>query len=710
MTETIWGSTKKPAASDSLASKMASLNLDGTLYVGYPIIGTAEGPFSVDALWLSPTHGLVAFSLVEGRNLSNYQEIQDEYATKLQSKLLQYRKLTKNRQLAFDIGVVTYAPGVTNTALVASDEFPVANEQTLGDVLEKFKLDDRAIFPLLTGTIQSVSNIRTAKRRREVSDTSRGGKLRKLEETIATLDTQQGAAVIETVEGVQRIRGLAGSGKTIVLALKVAYLHAQHPDWKIAVTFNTRSLKGQFERFISNFVIEQTSDEPDWERIDIVNAWGAPGGDSRDGIYYKFCKEHELEYYDFRSAEAKFGEGKGFAGACEKAIAEARAPKHIYDVILIDEAQDFSPYFFRLSYAFLKEPKRLVYAYDELQSLTDNSLPSPEELFGTKADGTPLVTFEAPAQGKPRQDIILERCYRNSRPILATAHALGFGIYRERGLIQMFDQKDLWLDIGYDVMDGVLDEGADVSLARLPRTSPVFLESHSPVADLIRFESFQTADEQDKFLVDSIAYNIKEDELHPEDIVVINPNPLKTRRAVANARARLFELEIQNSLAGVSNSPDVFFEPGSVTFTGVFRAKGNEAAMTYVINAQDCYETFFPGDLARVRNQLFTAITRSKAWVRVVGIGPNMDKLKQEFEKLVANDFQLNFRYPTEEERRQLRIVNRDMTTTERRTIRRRLGGLAEVLSSLEAGEIQPGDLPEELRNRLLKALRGRKK
>ena len=30
----------------------------------------------------------------------------------------------------------------------------------------------------------------------------------------------QSKAVIETVDGVQRIRGLAGSGKTIVLALK----------------------------------------------------------------------------------------------------------------------------------------------------------------------------------------------------------------------------------------------------------------------------------------------------------------------------------------------------------------------------------------------------------------------------------------------------------------------------------------------------------
>ena len=63
--------------------------------------------------------------------------------------------------------------------------------------------------------------------------------------------------MIETVEGVQRIRGLAGSGKTVVLALKAAYLHAQHPEWKIAVTFNTRSLKGQLRQLINTFILNK---------------------------------------------------------------------------------------------------------------------------------------------------------------------------------------------------------------------------------------------------------------------------------------------------------------------------------------------------------------------------------------------------------------------------------------------------------------------
>ena len=110
--------------------------------------------------------------------------------------------------------------------------------------------------------------------------------------------------MVETYEGVQRIRGLAGCGKTIVLALKVAYLHARHRDWLIAVTFNTRSLKNQFENLITTFVLEQANEEPDWDKIKIMNAWGAPGGKQRSGIYFEFCRDHGVQYLDFGPAGA----------------------------------------------------------------------------------------------------------------------------------------------------------------------------------------------------------------------------------------------------------------------------------------------------------------------------------------------------------------------------------------------------------------------
>jgi superfamily I DNA and RNA helicase len=631
MVDTIWGTTNKPVSSKKLAEHIEGADaLDGTLYIGYPILGTPTGAFPFDAILLSPQQGVVIFDLVEGVNLGNYKDRQDDYFTKLQSKLIQYPALVRRRELLAQITVVTFAPGVRSKEDDKHQDYPLFSRgEELTNFISDIEWSNNRAFPDLAGAIQSLSTIRKGRKRRSVTrEDSRGGKVRKLEDSIATLDVDQGAAVIETVEGVQRIRGLAGSGKTIVLALKVAYLHAQHSDWKIAVTFNTRSLKGQFERLINTFTIEQTNDEPDWDQIEVINAWGAPGSKDRSGIYYKFCLAHNVPYYDFRSAQDKFGNGREFQSACQEALDLAKAPKVAYDAILIDEAQDFPPQFLRLCYAFVSPPKRLVYAYDELQSLTNTSLPSPEELFGNASDGTPLVSFGPAATGEPKQDIILERCYRNSRPVLATAHALGFGIYRKPGgLVQFFDQRQLWLDVGYRIHNGSLEDNRFVSLERTSETSPKFLEGHSPLDDLIIFKKFDSANMQNAWLVESIENNLKHDELLPEDIIVINPNPLKTKTAVASPRSQLFSKGINSSLAGVSGSPDIFFESDTVTFTGIFRAKGNEAAMIYIINAHDCYDSFLAQHLARARNQLFTAITRSKAWVRVLGVGAPMEKL-----------------------------------------------------------------------------------
>ena len=42
--------------------------------------------------------------------------------------------------------------------------------------------------------------------------------------------------------GPQRIRGIAGSGKTRLLCQKAAWMHKEHPDWDIAYVFFTQAL------------------------------------------------------------------------------------------------------------------------------------------------------------------------------------------------------------------------------------------------------------------------------------------------------------------------------------------------------------------------------------------------------------------------------------------------------------------------------------
>jgi superfamily I DNA and RNA helicase len=162
---------------------------------------------------------------------------------------------------------------------------------------------------------------------------------------------------------------------------------------------------------------------------------------------------------------------------------------------------------------------------------------------------------------------------------------------------------------------------------------------------------------------------------------------------------------INSSLAGVSSSPDVFFENDLVTFTGIFRAKGNEAAMIYIINAQECYDSFMPAALTLARNQLFTAITRSKAWVRVLGVGRRMDKLIQEYERIKNQNYTLNFVYPDAERRKELKIINRDMTAAERSKVTKSLNDITSILQAIEDGEVKIEDLPSKVRQRLKRLL-----
>ena len=512
---------------------------------------------------------------------------------------------------------------------------------------------------------------------------------------------------METVEGLQRIRGLAGSGKTIVLALKAAYLHAQNPAWKLAVTFNTRSLKPFYQRLIRDFHFDQTDEEPDWGQMRIINSWGAPGSSERDGIYHDFCRRNGVPYMDFRAARSRFGPNAAFKGACGEALTETSDPRAEYDAVLIDEAQDLPPEFLRLCYASLKTPKRLVYAYDELQNLVGESLPSPEAIFGTCRDGAAASLFGGDEATEAERDLVLRRCYRNPRPILVAAHALGFGVYRlasrgaPTGLVQMFDHPHLWEAVGYRVRSGELRDGREVTLERPEDTSPRFLEEHSETDDLLKFQAFENEEEQAQWIAQAIERNVKEDELRCGDIMVINPDPMTTRKKVGRTRALLLDMGIQSHLAGVDTKPDVFSDPRSesITFTGIHRAKGNEAAMVYVMNANTCQSATL--DLARNRNRLFTAITRSKAWVRVLGVGDAMRDLKKEYEELRESGFVLRFRYPTEQERRHLRTIHRDLTNSERARVESQNKHLRDLVQDIELGKFEVADIDAEALDKL---------
>lgn len=595
------------------------------------------------------------------------------------------------------INVISYAPRYRKKGeeiCVSKEELKQYLQQLTWDQSEKY-------YGKLLEAIQMISQIKKRGGRGYVNTkTSKGAKLKEIENQISCLDKFQSKAVIETVEGVQRIRGLAGSGKTIVLALKVAYLYTMYEDKVIAVTFNSRALKGQFIQLITNFIIENTNEEPDWDRIKIIHAWGSKNA---EGLYFNFCKANNLVCYDYGEACQKYGrDGAVFDKICQEAVETVVNPQTLYDMILVDEAQDFSKYFLRMCYLSLPKTSRmLVYAYDELQSLDNKNVDSPEEIFGY-TDGKPNVVLD---NGNGRaEDIVLSKCYRNSRPVLITAHSLGFGIYREKeereetSLVQLFEDKKLWEDIGYTIKEGVIEDGKPVTMFRTEGTSPLFLEEHSPIEDLIQFKKFNDVREEAACVVADIENNLKKEELKYQDIIVIHPDPKVTKTYVSDIRVMLMEKGIKSHIVGVQTTPDDFFQEDSVAISQIYRAKGNEAAVVYLVNADVCARGV---NLSRKRNILFTAITRSKAWVRVSGIGENMELLIKEFEQVKRNDFKLQFIYPTEAQRNNMRIIHRDMTQNQIREIRKSNDSLNKVLAKIKSGEIQIEDIDEKTKQEI---------
>jgi superfamily I DNA and RNA helicase len=704
MLDVIYGESAVSPPARALIVSLLTVNANGTLFLGYPILVTAEGTTEIDALLTSKEHGLVAFDLKNSDGdlgdedfLSNTQRRQDEIFAAITSKLLENRELLRGRNLALDVNVVTIHHEAEYRS-PANSLIILPPGKSLRQYLSRLSPLDDHIFTVLNSVIQRTTTLRPKKRRANVTAVgSRGAILKLIDREIANLDAWQKRAAIEFPDGVQRIRGLAGSGKTIVLAQKAAFLHSKYPDWNIAVTFHTRSLYQQFRNLIRRSAFEFMKDEPDWQKLRVLHSWGGTGS---PGVYSEIARLIGQPSRDFSYAKSTYGSAHAFEGICAELLnyanscgfAEQLPP--LFDVVLIDEAQDLPQPFFELVYHAVSHPKRIVYAYDELQNLSDYSMSPATELFGQKSDGQPRVELRND-DGKPKQDIILPVCYRNTPWALTIAHALGFGIYRSEGLVQMFDDAMLWEDIGYETVGGPVRSGHDITLRRRLGATPRFFE-HINSQDALELVKCDNEDAQYTWIARSIRNNLDNDELDHDDILVITANPLQVRQSASQIMRALNAVNIKSHLVGVTTDVDAVFYHDSIAITSIYRAKGNEASMIYFVGAEYCASGW---NLGRKRNILFTAITRSRAWVRVAGVGQNMATIANEINRVVANEYALRFRYPTHAELQQMQRLHRDRTREEIGELTDDLDALTRIVERIEAGEFTLDQIPVSKRS-----------
>lgn len=457
---------------------------------------------------------------------------------------------------------------------------------------------------------------------------------------IYTFDETQLEASLSITDACEQIRGLAGTGKTVILAIKAAKIHRYDPNAKIAYVFYTQSLYTQVTRLIQKYYVKLTGVQPS-ENLKILHAWG--GRTTGEGLLYNVCRTNGLSpipYYEVRGYSNPFGE------ACKRVSAYNLRKE--YDYVLIDEAQDLPEEFFYLVAKIVKDPKKIVIAYDQLQTTTDVSMPDFEELFGKDKNGEPQVKL------LEENDHILKKSYRNYRDVLLIAMAFGFGIYAVDGMVQMIRSVKNWKALGFD-FEKINNVGDDISFSsrviveRTKENSPNEINQLYEKYPIVNFDFYSTINEEYQRVSEKIDELITQEKVKPEDIMVIDLRK-KSKELLQRMQELLYKKGHLSIIPGIVEDSKNFFQDECVTLTTPRRAKGNEVPIVFVLGGNSMYDETSMAKRRIARNSFFISMTRSKGWVFVSGAEDNIDLFKEEYEKIVSKLPCFEFDFPSQAE------------------------------------------------------------
>ena len=488
---------------------------------------------------------------------------------------------------------------------------------------------------------------------------TRSAVLETVRKRISELDLQQEQIAKVIPPGPQRIRGVAGSGKTVLLCQKAVQMHLKYPEWDIALVFFSRSLYEpilqQVDQYLRRFSCNQISYDSQNSKLKVLHAWGAK---DQQGFYRTICQSAGIWSQSLQQT-TRLKANESLAEACLHLLKSATIPA-IFDAVLIDEGQDFmveddlkfegKQPFYWMAYQSLRPvtvadgnsgeipQKRLIWAYDEIQSLDSLKIPTASELFGDKLGQ--LVTGEY-SNGIQKTEI-MSRCYRVPWEILTAAHGLGLGLLRPQGLLTGTAWVEDWEMLGYEVIlsNPKLKEKSLVN-AYLTTEETITLKrseenSLNPMAQLwkqplIEFEAYHSRSEELIDLSDRLVYNLKIDGLRPSrEILIIvlgiGWEAIQLQTYIANF---LIQQGIDIFIPGTSDCNilkpsynnahgNQFWCEGGVTISRIHRAKGQGADMVYIVGLE---QVAIAENNLNFRNQLFVAMTRSRGWLRLSGLG-----------------------------------------------------------------------------------------
>ena len=430
-----------------------------------------------------------------------------------------------------------------------------------------------------------------------------------------------------------------------------------------------RSLYGKITEQVNRWLRHFTNGEQSYyyeaeqSNLKILHAWGSK---NQPGFYSTMCsltRKRSIPVSETVSRQPNEALGE----VCLQLL-ETTAIPQVFDAILIDEAQDLlveqwqyedKQPFYWLAYQSLRpvnpvhpQQKRLIWAYDEMQNLSSLKVPTAGELFGE--DLAHLVTGYY-ANNIPKT-INLTRCYRSSDCIINVANAIAMGYLHAEAILVGFDYEEEWQAIGYQVT-GKLESGAQVTLQYQAGNDANSIDQLWQ-EDMITFQTYYSRQQELTALATNIKYNLAQDNLLANDILIIPLALSQDGNFLAQQTAKfLMRQGINIFLPGsaTANSLDDktkdnyannFYYPGAITIANSYRAKGQEAAIVYIIGLDNLAKK--ANDLT-LRNQLFIALTRTQGWSALSGIS-NYD-FYQELTQVITNGNKFQFMFSNDNSR-----------------------------------------------------------
>ena len=203
---------------------------------------------------------------------------------------------------------------------------------------------------------------------------------------IKALDLSQESIAKNIGDGHRILKGVAGSGKTLVLACRAKYLKTIYPDYKILVVCYNNSL--------CNHLRQMFGDDFN-EKIAVLNFHSLVKSVTNTKLF--ILKNEKQAEYNSRVGNILIDHLE------QNKIDQA----NLYDAILIDEGQDFAQeWIIGLSKLVKAETNNILFCYDPAQNIFNRKKPSWRSV-GLQVQG--------------KKPVELLKCYRNTKEILDIA-------------------------------------------------------------------------------------------------------------------------------------------------------------------------------------------------------------------------------------------------------------------------------------------------